>query len=33
METILKEIDISFIVHFYLGKYNFSFDIFWSHLY
>ena len=30
-ETILKKINVSFIVHFCLGKYGFSLDTFWIH--
>ena len=27
--TVLKKINVSFIAHFYLGKYSFSLNIFW----
>ena len=30
--TALKKIDVSFIVHFCLGKYSLSHDTFWTHL-
>ena len=31
-ETILKKINVSFFVHFCLGKYSFSFNTFWKQL-
>ena len=30
-ESILKKINVSFIIHFCHGKYNFSLDSFWKY--